>query len=280
MSAISSVSNGARGPTARSRWSTGVLIEVYKNGREALHYYIDVPEIPIGLAAIRKGGSIQLLFALTPKQLVVLKEMAVNFKQEVFVGVAAANLSTRSYQAKLENFKLTTLEGQPIEPKPFKMAKLVDSGVVKLDDGTRIFEGAGLRVISPENAPAVPQTNMADYKGEWSDNRQLLWSNDKAGQALALELPVDADGKYEVKAKFTLAPDYAIAKLELDGKPLYKGAKIDFYSQEVKPTKLLSMGTFALNKGKRKLTITVFGKNPKSSGYHFGLDEVQLVPVK
>ena len=138
-----------------------------------------------------------------------------------------------------------------------------------------------LKVATPQNAPVTQPTNMAvTYKGEWSDNRQLLWNNEKTGQALTLELPVDVTGKYEIKAKFTYAPDYAIAKLDIDGKPLNKDEKIDFYSPEIRPTKLMSLGTFALNKGKRKLTITVFSKDPKSSGYHFGLDEVQLVPAK
>ncbi len=257
-----------------------ILVEVYKGGREVAVHYLDVPEIPIALLAIRKGGSLRLLFALPNKQMVLFQEMLVDFKPDVFVGVAAANLSARAYQAKLVNFKLATLDGADIEPKPFKMARLVDSGVVKLPDGTMVIEGAGMRVVSPENAPAAPQTNMADFKGAWSDNRQLLWNNDKSGQALSLELPVEADGKYQIKAKFTLAPDYAIAKLDLDGKPLYNGQKINFYSKETRPTSMMTMGTFALGKGRRKLTITVFSKDPKSSGYHFGLDEIQLVPVK
>jgi S1-C subfamily serine protease len=256
-----------------------ILVEVYKNGREAAVHYIDVPEQPVVLVAVRKGGSLRLLFALPPKQLAVFHEMAVDFNKDVFVGLAAANLSKRPFQAKLVNFSLKTPEGGEIVAKPFKMTKLVDSGVVKLPDGTRVFEGAGLKVSNPENAPVAP-TDMEGYKGEWSDNRQLVWNNDKAGQALTLGLPVDADGKYEIKAKFTLAPDYAIAKLDIDGRPLYKGEKIDFYAQEIRPTKLMALGTFSLNKGKHKLTITVFNKNPKSSGYHFGLDEIQLVPTK
>ena len=257
-----------------------VLVEVYKNGREAAVHYIDVPEQPVVLVAVRKGGSLRLLFALPPKQMAVFHEMAIDFDKEVFVGVAAANLSKRPYQARLSSFSLKTPEGGEIVAKAFKMAKLVDSGVVKLPDGTRVFEGAGLKVSNPGNAPVARQTNMDEYKGEWSDNRQLLWNNDKAGQALTLELPVDADGKYEIKAKFTLAPDYAIVKLDIDGRPLSKGERLDFYSQEVRPSKLMPLGTYSLNKGKRKLTITVFNKNPKSSGYHFGLDEIQLVPAK
>ena len=270
----------------RSKMSDGkismtnrVLVEVYKNGREAAVHYIDVPERPVGLALIRKGGSIQLLFALPPKQLSVFQEMAVDFKKEVFVGLAAANLSKRGFQAKFEEFRLRSLDGQEIEPKPFKMAKLVDSGVVILPDGTRVYEGAALKILNPDDAPVVPQS-MADVKGEWTDNRQLLWNNDKAGQALTLELPVDVEGKYEIKGKFTLAPDYSIAKLEIDGRPLYNGNRIDFYSKDIKPTSLMPLGSFTLDKGKRKLKITVFSKNPKSSGFHFGLDEIQLIPKK
>ena len=42
----------------------------------------------------------------------------------------------------------------------------------------------------------------------------------------------------------------------------------------------MSLGTYPLSKGKRKLTVTIYNKNPNSSGFHFGLDEVQLVPAK
>ena len=82
-------------------------MEVYKKGKEAAHYYVPVPEQPIALAAGRKGGSIQLLFALPPKALAVFDEMLVDFNKEVYVGVVAANLSMRPFQAKLKNFKLT-----------------------------------------------------------------------------------------------------------------------------------------------------------------------------
>ena len=256
------------------------LIEYYKGGKLVGVDYRNVPEQTVVLIAHRTGGTLKLLFGLPPNAAIVFQDLALDFNKEIFVGVAAANLSKRPFQARLEDFTLKSPDGKDIEPKPFKLAKLVDSGVVKLPDGTRIFEGAGLKVASPDNAPVAPQTNMADYKGEWSDNRQLLWNNEKSGQALSLELPVDADGKYQIKAKFTLAPDYAIAKLDIDGKPLYEGKKINFYSKDIRPTSLMSLGTFSLNKGKRKLTITVFSKDPKSSGYHFGLDEVQLVPVK
>ena len=258
-----------------------VLVEVYKGGREAAIHYLNIPEQATALVAVRKGGSLQLLFAQRGNKAAVFQEMALDFNKEIFVGIAASNLSRRPFQASLEEFSLKGLEGQEIVAKAVKMAKLVDSGIVKLDDGTRVLEGATLRVLSPQGAPAGPQTNMADYKaGRWSDDRQLVWNAPKSAEALTLEIPVDADGKYEIKAKFTLAPDYAIARLDIDGKPLNKGQSIDFYSVETRPTKLMSLGTYSLNKGKRKLTVTIFNKNAKSTGFHFGLDEIQLVPAK
>jgi S1-C subfamily serine protease len=262
-----------------------VLVEVYKNGKEVASHYIDVPEVPIALLAVRQGGSVRLLFAmLTGEEKVdyrLFHEMAVDYNNEVFVGLAAANLSKRAFQAKLKGFVLQTPEKIPIAVKPFKMNKLVDLGIQKLPDGTTIIEGAAMRVSTPHDAPVTQQTNMAEFKGgQWSDDRQLLWNNDKAASTLTLELPVETTAKYEIKAKFTQAPDYAIVKLEVDNKPLFKDQKIDFYSQEIKSTKLISLGTVSLSKGKRKLTITVFNKNPKSSGFHFGLDEIQLIPAK
>ncbi len=257
-----------------------ILVEVYKNGKSVAVHYLDIREQEIALAAIRRGGTLTLYFALPPDKLAKFYDMAIDFRKDVFVGVAAANLSKREFHAKLEDFRLTTPEGQPIEAKPYKMAKLVDSGFTKLPDGTQVYEGATMRAIGRNADSVAPQTDMANYKGSWSDNRQLLWSNDKPDGVLSIELPVESDGKYEIKAKLTLGPDYGIAKIDLEGKPFYKGGKIDFYSPEVRPTSLLSMGTFSLNKGKRKLNITIFKKNAKSTGYHIGIDEIQLVPVK
>jgi S1-C subfamily serine protease len=256
-----------------------VLVEVYKKGKVASYHYIDVPLAPIALVAIRKGGSIQLLFAMPPQQLAVFEEMAINFENEVLVGVAAANLSMRKFEAKLKEFQLTNLNGGEIAAKPVPMTNLVESGIEKLDNGTVVYEGARLKVLRPQNAPVSKQPMAKTDKGEWSGDRMLLWSNEKKTSTLTLELPVEAAGKYEVKARFTQGPDCAIAKVDIDGKALYKDATIDLYALEVQP-KLYSMGTCTLAQGPRKVTITIFNKNPKSNGYHIGLDDIQLIPAK
>ena len=49
---------------------------------------------------------------------------------------------------------------------------------------------------------------MNQYKGRWSEDRQLVWQPLGKGESLTLEIPVDTTGKFEIKAKFTMAPDY------------------------------------------------------------------------
>jgi hypothetical protein len=72
-----------------------------------------------------------------------------------------------------------------------------------------------------------------------------------------------------------------MVKLQIDRQPLNQGKRIELYSKEIKPSPLWSLGSLELTTaGKHKLTVTVVGKNPQSSSYRFGLDEIQLVPIK
>jgi S1-C subfamily serine protease len=259
-----------------------LLVEVYKRGKSELTFYKDIPDLPMALVAIRQGSGLHLFFELPNNQRALFREMQIDFKDDIFVGIAAANLSNRALTAKFQEFVLIDLQKNPIEPKPLKMDRLVPPAYVKLPNGTLIIEGANMRSTG-KGADSVSAQNMADFKGSWSDNRQLLWNNSKSDGLLQLEFPVEADGKFEVKGKFTMGPEYGIAMLDIDGQKLSRGGKIDFYSQEVKPTALMSMGTFQLKAGKHKLSVQIFKKSAKSTattGYHFGIDEFQLVPVK
>jgi hypothetical protein len=258
-----------------------VLIEVYKGGREAgIHYTPALPERPTVLGAIRKGGSLRLLFATGPDRLAVFQELAIDFNREVYVGVSAANLSKRPFQAKFEDFTLRGLDGKVVEVKPVTMTSLIESGAIRRADGTWVFEGALLKVVRSLGGPAQPQTNMDQFQGNWTDNRQLFWRAAKTGDALTLEMPVESSGTYEVRGKFTIAPDYAKFRFALDGKTLNQGKTTDLYNKEVRPARLMSLGSVALTKGKHQFTVTVLGKNPSSSGFNFGLDEIQLVPSR
>ena len=258
-----------------------VLVEIYKDGRAVgIFYSKGIPEKPVILAAHRKGTTMQFMFAEPPGRLTVFKELALDFNPSILVGISASNLSKQPLTAKFDKFSLRGAGGQDVPAQPLALTRLVNTGTDRRSDGTLVLEGAALKVLKVTAGTAEPQTNMNQYKGKWSEDRQLAWQPLDKGESLTLEIPVDTTGKFEVKAKFTMAPDYAQIRLAMDTRPLLNGKPMDFYYSDVRPARLLSLGTLSLDKGKHRLTITVQDKNPKSRGYRVGIDEIQLVPAK
>jgi len=217
---------------------------------------------------------------MPPKELTVFRELALDFNPSILVGVSASNLSKQPFTAKFDKFTLQGPGGQEVAVTPVAMTHLVNTGLDRRSDGSLILEGASLKVLKSMGGAAEPQTNMNQFKGKWSEDRQLLWRALAKGDALTLEVPVETSGKFELKAKFTMAPDYARIRLAMDTRSLLQGKTMDFYYNDTRPARLMSLGTITLDKGKHRLTITVQDKNPKSQGYSVGIDEIQIVPVK
>lgn len=222
----------------------------------------------------------QFLFAEPPGHLTIFKELALDFNPSLLVGISAANLSKQPLRAKFDKFTLQGPGGQEVHPQPVALTRLVNTGTDRRSDGTVVLEGAALKILKATAGTAEPQTNMNQFKGKWSEDRQLVWQPLGKGESLTLEIPVDSTGKFEIKAKFTMAPDYGQIRLAMDTRPLLNGRARDFYYNDTRPAQLLSLGTVSLDKGKHRLMITVQDKNPKSHGYRVGIDEIQLVPVK
>ena len=245
-----------------------------------IYYSKGIPEKPVILAAHRKGTTMQLMFAEPPGLLTIFKELALDFNPSILVGISASNLSKQPMTAKFDKFSLRGAGGQEVPAQPLALTRLVNTGPDRRSDGTVVLEGAALKVLKATAGTAEPQTNMNQYKGKWSEDRQLAWQPLGKGETLTLEIPVDATGKFEIKAKFTMAPDYGQIRLAMDTRPLLNGRASDLYYSDVRPAQLLSLGTISLDRGKHLLKITVQDKNPKSQGYRVGIDEIQLVPVK
>jgi hypothetical protein len=254
-----------------------ILVEVYKGGKEAAISYMNVPEVPVQLLLIRKGGSIQFLFGLPPKGAVVFRELAVDFQDEVFVGVSATNLSKRPFQARIEDFRLMTPSGQEVEVKPVAKQRLY-GGEVR-PDGSWVYEGASLSVLKTLGGEAAPQSDMNKSGGKWSNDRQLLWKGATMGSQLILEVPGETAGKYDIKGAFTKGPDAAKIKVALDDSTLLGGKALDLFEKGSRPA-TWKLGTVTLTRKTHKLTVTVQGKNTSSSGYIVGVDELSLVPSK
>ena len=108
---------------------------------------------------------------------------------------------------------------------------------------------------------------------------QLWWVVHEPNAKLDLELPVKAAGTYALSAAFTKAGDYGTVQLALDGEPL--GKPIDLYepAPAVIHTGDVLLGTATLDAGPHTLTITITGKNAKSTNYLVGMDWIKLAPA-
>jgi hypothetical protein len=138
------------------------------------------------------------------------------------------------------------------------------------------LEGETLKVLKASGGRTINQKMTPFTKGKWSGDDQLFWLGGKAGDKLDLELPVEADGEYEVSMVFTKARDYAIVQVHLDGKPL--GKPIDLFNEpDVINSSVIRFGKQDLKAGKHTLTIEITGANEKADkAYMVGLDYVRL----
>jgi len=144
----------------------------------------------------------------------------------------------------------------------------------------RAIEAEELNVVEASAGLTVLQAMEGFKRDHWSGGKQLFWTGGKPGETLKLELPVSESAVYDVYAVFTMARDYGIVSLSLDGADL--GDPLDLYSYpDVVTTGLLKLGSRDLRAGKHELSIKIIGKNASASGaYLVGLDYVTLSPTK
>lgn len=138
------------------------------------------------------------------------------------------------------------------------------------------IEGEDMKVIAKSAGEAAPQ-NMAGFPdSRWSGDHQLWWTGAKAGDRLTLALPVTQPGKYAIKAVFSRAPDYGVAKFHLNGRPL-GDKQVDFFGWKVTATPLLTLGEADLTAGEHQFTIEITGANPEAvKAFMVGLDYLWL----
>jgi hypothetical protein len=158
------------------------------------------------------------------------------------------------------------LSRRVVHPKP----------VVRRQRG--VIEAEDLKVKA-RSSGEVPNQDMSPFGDAWSGGRQLWWYVHEPGAKLDLDLPVKTSGAYALSAAFTKAGDYGTIQLAIDGKPL--GKAIDLYEPfpSVIHTGDRPLGTVTLNAGSHTLSISLTGKNAKSTDYLVGMDWIKLTPV-
>jgi putative membrane-bound dehydrogenase-like protein len=137
------------------------------------------------------------------------------------------------------------------------------------------LEGESLKVLEITGGKTGKQ-GMGGFGGDWSGAAQLWWTGGKPDQKLTLAIPVKEAGKYTLYGALTMARDYGVVSITLDGKPV--ASSFDGYnSPKVIHTGEKEWGTHELTAGEHKLTFTLAPPNPDAVPSNMvGLDYVRL----
>ncbi|HLT62777.1 MAG TPA: DUF2961 domain-containing protein [Microlunatus sp.] len=139
-------------------------------------------------------------------------------------------------------------------------------------DTVRI-EAEALFDTAEATAPLQVQGNCCGV--EWSGGAQLWFTPTEPDQQFTLTFAVGTGGRYSLSTVQTLAVDYGISVLTLDGEQL--GEPFDGYrATGVAVSDPIDLGTRELAAGEHTLVLTVTGKNADATSFMAGLDYLQL----
>ncbi len=186
--------------------------------------------------------------------------------------------------AKREVSKLSTMpEGLFDALQPAQVIDLVRylqsgaGGTLKREQRTveGALEGETMKVLEITGGNARKQ-GMTGFGSEWSGGAQLWWTGGKPDQKLTLAIPVKEAGKYTLYGALTMARDYGVTSIALDGKPVTSSFD-GFNATKVIHTGEKDWGTHELTAGEHKLTFTLAPPNPAAVPSNMvGLDYVRL----
>jgi HEAT repeat protein len=165
----------------------------------------------------------------------------------------------------------------------------VPYGAARLPFGnaTQVAVEDSLAGVTAENGTASVQREV-----DWS--KDLLFFEAKgAGAKINIPIDIAEAGQYEMIAMLAQAPDYGDYYALLDGQPTnldtrqaatseipFPGPEVFYnYLPEVYVSRDRALGMFQLTKGRHTLTFACNGKDPRSAGYNFGIQEVDLERV-
>ena len=162
-------------------------------------------------------------------------------------------------------------------------------GAARLPFGnvTQIAVEDSLADVTAENGKASVQKEV-----DWAKDLLFLEARG-AGAKINIPLDIPETGQYEMIAMMAQAPDYGDYLAMLDGQPTnldtrqpatseipFPGPEIFHnYLPEVYVAKDRALGMFQLMKGRHILTFVCTGKDQRSAGYNFGIQEVDLERV-
>lgn len=139
-----------------------------------------------------------------------------------------------------------------------------------VDENGRI-EGENLEIfLTPSGTAGVQSGNYG-----WSGNDQLWWRHGNTGDELLTKFILEEDGNYTISAQLTMAIDYGIVQLYLDGRPV--GSRFNGYHPDGVITRQVNLGRQMLNKGEHIFSVKILGSDPNARpGNMAGIDWLQF----
>lgn len=132
-----------------------------------------------------------------------------------------------------------------------------------------------LKSASTSNGRLLSQSVMRALFGPlWIDDRQLWWVPETADESLTIRIDVEKSGEYLIEGGFTLASDYGIFQLKVNGQTV--GDVFDGFNPAVIHSGNRALGKTSLMAGKNEFVFDLVGKNRSSSGFMVGIDYLQL----
>jgi hypothetical protein len=137
------------------------------------------------------------------------------------------------------------------------------------------LEGENLKVLEITGGK-IGRQGMGGFGSDWSGGAQLWWTGGKPDQKLTLAISVKEAGKYTLYGALTMARDYGVVSITLDGKPV--ASSFDGYnSPKVIHTGEKEWGTHQLTVGEHQLTFTLAPPNRDAIPSNMvGIDYVKL----
>ena len=170
--------------------------------------------------------------------------------------------------------------------------KGIATGQPPVPYGSARLPHGNVRQLEAEASPA----DVRAEKGKISVSKELFWGKDvllfeAEGPGARVEVPfvVDETGLYELSTQVAQAPDYgsyeilvdgqAAAPNELEHEPgadIRQQNRFDGYAWDTYVGLDRQLGWRRLEKGRHTLTFVCIGRNPASSGFTLGVDNVIL----
>jgi len=142
---------------------------------------------------------------------------------------------------------------------------------------TVTYEAEDLSGASWSTGLYVTVQDMTPWNGGtgWGGQHQLFVGGEQVGDWFQLVFPVVVTGSYVVQVTMTAAPDFANVKIAVDGVDV---GGFGLYNPDVVPAGPIPLGLFTLDSGVlHSIRFTVVSKDPQSTGYKFGIDQIIVV---